>query len=168
MAAAPAVSASENTSGSAFKALAPGPLSHDAAAALFPGTVFFAGQVAPVQTRNVAGAKLPGGLVLAGVVDTSGYSSGVQERYQAYLLLDTPTLFGGRLLQPGAYGCGVVGSEFLVLDLSAKLLFSVAAQHDGELKRPVPLQVLAEAGAYRLYLGRSFVSFAPGHADTAQ
>ena len=143
--------------------LAPGPLGRDVASALVPATVYFAGKVASVQARNTAGAKLPGGLVLAGLVDSSGYSSGVQERYQAYLLLDTPALFGSKLLQPGAYGCGVVSGRFLVMDLGAKELFSVSATHDAALARPTPLQVMpdAAAGAYRLYFGRNYVTFAP-------
>ena len=161
MPAAPAASAPAD--------LAPGPLGRDVASKLVPATVFFQGKVATVQARNTAGAKLPGGLVLAGLVDSSGYSSGVQERYQAYLLLDTPVTFGGKLLQPGAYGCGVVGGQFLVMDLSAKQLFAVPATHDAAFARPTPLQVLpdAEAGAYRLYFGRNYVSFAPASGGAA-
>ena len=133
-----------------------------------PASVFFAGQVAPVQTRNTAGAKLPGGLVLVGMVDTSGYSSSVQERYQAYLLLDTPANFAGKPLRPGAYGCGMVNGEFVVLDLSNQQLFSVPAQRDAALKRPTPLQVVAGAGSdsYRLYLGRNYISFGPAGASS--
>ncbi len=142
--------------------LKPGALTHDAAAALVPATVFFAGKVASVQARNTAGAKLPGGLVLAGLVDSSGYSSGIQERYQAYLLLDTPAMFAGKTLQPGAYGCGVVGGRFLVMDLSARELWTVPATHDAAMTRPTPLQVRpGEGGAFRLYFGRNYIAFAP-------
>ncbi len=138
-----------------------GALNRDAASKLVPPTVFFAGKVAPVQERNSGGARLPGGVVLAALVDTSGYSSGIQDRYQAYLLLDTPVQFAGKHLEPGAYGCGVVGGQFVVLDLSAKALFSVPAVHDTALARPTPLQVLPDAaeGSYRLYLGRNYVAF---------
>ena len=144
------------------KTVAMGPLAHEVASTLVPATVFFAGQVAPIQMRNTGGAHLPGGLVLAGLVDTSGYSTGVQERYQAYLLLDTPIMLGGKRLGPGAYGCGFVNGQFLVLDLGAKELFHVTAEHDAALKRPTPLQVLADASSssYRLYFGRSYVVFA--------
>lgn len=139
----------------------PGPLTRDKAQPLFPPSVFFAGRVAPVQQRNTCGAKLPHGLMLAGLVDTSGYSSGVQERYQAYLLLDTPVSFGGKQLRPGAYGCGVVGTQFLVLDLGNEELLNSPARHDESLSRPVPLQVVADstAGTYRLYFGRTYVTF---------
>ena len=140
-----------------------GPISRETAAELMPKTVFFASKTAPIQGRNTGGAKLPHGLVLAGLVDTSGYSSGVQERYQAYLLLDTPAVFAGKRLSPGAYGCAVVGSDFLVEDLGANELFHVPAQHDAQLPRPTPLQVIKDTnqGAYRLYFGRNYVTFAP-------
>ena len=140
-----------------------GPISRDTAAKLMPQTVFFASKTAPIQGRNTGGAKLPHGLMLAGLVDTSGYSSGVQERYQAYLLLDTPAVFAGKRLGPGAYGCAVVGSDFLVEDLGANELFHVPAQHDAQLPHPTPLQVVKDTsqGAYRLYFGRNYVTFAP-------
>lgn len=143
-----------------------GVLDRDEASKLVPATVFFAGKVASVQARNTAGAKLPSGVLLAGIVDTSGYSSGIQDRYQAYLLLDTAAEFAGKHLQPGAYGCGMVGGQFVVLDLGANTLFSVPAVHDAALSRPTPLQVIPDktAGLYRLYLGRNYVAFA---ADTS-
>ncbi len=142
---------------------AAGPLGRDKAQALFPASVFFAGRVAPVQQRNTSGAGLQRGLMLAGLVDTSGYSSGIQERYQAYLLLDTPVSFAGKQLRPGAYGCGIVGTQFLVLDLGASELLSSPAHRDEALSRPVPLQVVADTSAalYRLYFGRSYVVFGP-------
>ncbi len=157
------VSAQTQTSAQAGeKPLENGPIPHEAASRLMPQTVFFAGKTAPVQGRNTTGAKLPHGLVLSGLVDTSGYSSGVQERYQAYLLLDTPAVFAGKTLSPGAYGCAVVGSDFLVLDLGANELFHVPAQHDANLAHPTPLQVVSDTGkgSYRLYFGRNYVTFA--------
>src|ERR1700744_651810 len=50
---------------------------------LMPATVFFRGQVASVQARNSGGVKLADGmLVLCALVDTSGYSTAVQQKYQ--------------------------------------------------------------------------------------
>lgn len=147
-----------------------GPLSREKASSLVPATVFFAGKVAPVQARNTSGVKLPHGLLLAGLVDTSGYSTGVQERYQAYLIVETPVEFGERTLPPGAYGCGIVGSQFLVMDVGDHELFRVPAERDAAMKRPVPLQATgdAAAGKYRLYFGRSYVAFAPAGGEAAQ
>ena len=53
------------------------------------------------------------------------------------------------------------GEKFVVMDLGANDVLQTASQHDAEMKRPVPLQVLASstAGSYRLYIGRDYVEF---------
>ena len=47
------------------------------------------------------------------------------------------------------------------MDLGANDVLQVGSQHDAEMKRPVPLQVLVSstAGGYRLYIGRDYVEF---------
>jgi hypothetical protein len=99
--------------------------------------------------------------VLAGLVDNSGYSTGIREKYQAYLITEVTLQFGGETLKPGAYGMGFLeGAKFVVLDLAAGELLRTPSQKDTEIKRPVPLQVVAAAnGKYRLYAGRDFVEF---------
>ena len=130
---------------------------------IFPERVFYRGQVAPVQMRNTGGVHFADDLyVLAGLVDVSGYSSGVREKYQGYLLTEVPLDVNGKTLRPGAYGIGFVGgSKFVVTDLGSNNLLEVDSKKDAELKGPMPLQVLAapDAGAYRLYLGRDYVTF---------
>src|SRR6516225_11946623 len=131
-------------------------------ARLFPETVFFRGQSAPVQMRNTGGVHFSDDLyVLAGMVDNSGYSTGIREKYQAYLLSEVTLAMGGKMLKPGAYGIGfLAGGKFVVMDLAANDVFVVAAGHDAEIRRPVPLQIVATgAAAYRLYIGRDFVEF---------
>src|ERR1700744_956955 len=122
----------------------------DAAKAI-PATVFFRGQVASVQARNSGGVKLADGmLVLCALVDTSGYSTAVQQKYQAYFITEVALDINGQKLKPGAYGVGFVeGNKFLVMDLGAHDLFATAGVHDAELKRPTPLQVLADTGPNR-------------------
>jgi len=44
--------------------------------------------------------------VLAGLVDTSGYSTGVASKYQGYLITEVPLKIGGKRLPAGAYGFG--------------------------------------------------------------
>src|SRR5215469_11143557 len=109
---------------------------------LFPETVFFRGQSAPVQMRNTGGVHFSDDLyVLAGMVDNSGYSSGIREKYQAYLLTEVALRIGGTTLKPGAYGVGFLdGGKFVVLDLGANELAQLSSERDSELKRPVPLQ----------------------------
>lgn len=129
---------------------------------LFPESVFFRGQTAPAQMRNTGGIHFSDDLyVLAGLVDNSGYSTGIREKYQAYLITEATLQFGAQTLKPGAYGVGFIeGGKFVVLDLAANEIFQAASQKDTEMKRPVPLQVTApEAGKYRLYAGREFVEF---------
>jgi hypothetical protein len=135
------------------------------AAKAIPATVFFRGQVASVQARNSGGVKLPDGmLVLCALVDTSGYSTAVQQKYQAYFITEVPLQINGQTLKPGAYGVGFIeGTKFIVMDLGAHDLFTTAGNRDAALKRPTPLQVLADTtpGHYRLYINRNYVVFAP-------
>ncbi len=132
---------------------------------VLPATVFFRGQAATVQARNSGGVKLPDGmLVLCTLVDTSGYSTSVQQKYQAYFITEVALDINGQTLKPGAYGVGFIeGTKFIVMDVGAHDLFSVAGIRDAALKRPTPLQVLADTtpGHYRLYINRNYVVFAP-------
>lgn len=135
----------------------------DISSKIFPERVFYRGQVAPVQMRNTGGIHFADDFyVLAGLVDNSGYSTGVREKYQGYFLTEVPLEINGQALKPGAYGIGFVAdSKFIVTDLGSNNLLEISGTRDAEIKRPVPLQVLAapEAGSYRLYLGRDYVTF---------
>jgi hypothetical protein len=130
---------------------------------LFPDKVFFRGQSANVQARNTGGVRYSDDfLVMAGLVDNSGYSSGLKEKYQAYLITEVPIEIGGQTLKPGAYGVGFLdGNKFAVMDLGANDVLEVSSANDKEIKRPLPLQFIAgsEAGKYRLYKGRDYVEF---------
>lgn len=133
---------------------------------LFPEHVFFRGQVAPAQLRNTGGVHFADDLfVLAGLVDSSGYSTAIKEKYQAYLLNEVTLEIGGQTVKPGAYGFGFVNGKLILMDLAANDLIEAAGQRDAEMKRPVPLQVVASstAGSYRLYLGRDFIEFRRAH-----
>ena len=145
--------------------MAPTVLNRDQAAAILPPSVFFRGQSAPVQGRNSAGLKLSSGkLVLVAIVDTSGYSSALQQTYQAYLLTEVPLQIGGQRLAPGAYGFGfVAGNKATVMDIGGNEILHATTTHDEALPRPNPLQILPDAahGGFRLYLGRSYLTLAP-------
>jgi hypothetical protein len=130
---------------------------------LLPDKVFFRGQVATVQARNSGGVRFSDGmLVLTVLVDSSGYSSGLKEKYQGYLITEVPLEIGGQTLKPGSYGFGFIeGNKFVVMDVAAHDVLQAASTKDAEIKRPVPLQVLAgsQSGNYRLYKGRDYVDF---------
>ncbi len=129
---------------------------------IFPETVFYAGKVAPAQMRNTGGIHFAdGSYVLAGLVDTAGYATGLKEKYQAYFLTEVSIEVNGQPLKPGAYGIGFLAdAKFIVSDIGGNSLLEIGGARDGEIKRAMPLQVVAapEAGAYRLYMGRNYVT----------
>jgi hypothetical protein len=128
-----------------------------------PAVYFFRGQSASVQLRNSGGFSVPQGkLVLAGLVDTSGYASDVQAKYQGFLITEVKLNIAGTELRPGEYGFGFSqDGKFLVMDVGANDLFSVASQLDEKLAHPVPLKIVEDGSAYRLYAGRKWVSMKP-------
>lgn len=129
---------------------------------LFPATVYFNGQTATTQLRNSGGVRWSEGKqTLFAMVDAGGYSSGIRERYQFYVLSDVPVEIAGKHLPAGAYGAGFVADKgFEVMDLGGTELFHAAVQHDAGMQRPRPLQVTSAGnGHYRLYLGRDYVEF---------
>jgi hypothetical protein len=129
---------------------------------LLPGTVYFRGKTAPIQLRNSAGVRFGlDGYFLAAMVDTSGYASSVQERYQVYLITETAVTIAGQHLDPGAYGAGVVNGKFILMDIGGHALLQVTAALDERMPRPRPLQILTSpTGEIKLYLGRSSIIIA--------
>ena len=151
----------------------PGVLSAEDVKRVVPPSYFFRGQSAPVQLRNSAGFRASDGkFVLAGLVDTSGYSTDVAEKYQGFLITEVKLNVEGTNLPPGQYGFGFSkDGKFLVMDVGANDLFSVAAHLDENLHRAVPLTIVADQssanqtsaspGSYQLYAGKKWVSLKP-------
>lgn len=126
-----------------------------------PSEVFYRGQMASTQLRNSGGVKFSDGyFVLATLVDTSGYSSGVAAKYQAYFMTEVPIHVGGMKLGAGAYGIGFIpGNKFIVTDIGGHDVLTVSSTTDNILKRPMPLQVVEQPGGkFRLYVGRTYVT----------
>jgi len=129
---------------------------------LFPASVYFSGQTATVQLRNVGGVRWSEGKqTLFGMVDAGGYSTGMRERYQFYILSDVSIDIVGKRLPAGAYGAGFLTDKGLeVMDMGGTELFHAPVKHDAAMQRPRPLQVTDAGNAsYRLYLGRDYVDF---------
>jgi len=128
---------------------------------LLPASVFYRGQSATTQLRNSGGVKFADGFyVLTTLVDTSGYSTGIQSKYAAYFITEVPIKVGGVSLRAGVYGVGIVGSKFVVTDVGAHDLLSVPLSDDAQLAHPMPLEVMADpAGGFRLYIARKYVVF---------
>ena len=129
---------------------------------LLPTSVYYKAQSAPTQLRNSTGIKFADGYyLLSTMVDTSGYSSDVAAKYQAYFVAEVPIKLGGQSLPAGVYGVGFVADNKLVVtDVGAHEIATVSTSTDEGLKRPMPLQVVSDpAGGFRLYSGRKYVIF---------
>jgi hypothetical protein len=129
---------------------------------LVPATVYFRGKTAPVQLRNAAAIRFDDDAIFfAALVDTSGYSSNVRERYQFYLVTETALDIAGKHLAAGAYGCGFLDDgSFIVMDLGGNDVLSAPTTKDATLRRPRPLQILPSdtPKEFRLFLGRQYIA----------
>ena len=124
-----------------------------------PQGFYFEGQSGATQMRNAAAAQFgPRRFVVAGLVDTSGYSSDVQAKYQGFIVTDSPVTVGGSRLPTGAYGFGFTSDGWLnVMDVGGRRVLSVRTRNDERLQRPRPLMMTDARNGVRLYSGRSFV-----------
>jgi len=124
-----------------------------------PAEFFFAGQKATVQLRNAAGFQLPDGkMALAALVDASGYSTSIQQKYQGMLITEVKLNIAGSELGPGQYGFGFTAEgKFVVMDVANNDVLATASQTDDALHRPVPLKLVEDGSGYKLYAGRKWV-----------
>jgi len=130
------------------------------ASKLLPDSVYYAGKSANTQLRNSAGLRFADDHYLFAVlVDTSGYSTAVQEKYQGYLLAEVSIEIDGKTLPAGAYGIGFVGDRFVVTDIGTHDVLQARALNDTQMPHPMPLQITQgdAPDRYRLCLGRNFV-----------
>ena len=123
-----------------------------------PASFYFEGQSAPTQMRNTAAVQLGRNrFAMAGLVDTSGYSSDVQAKYVGFFITDSPVTVGGARLPTGAYGFGFRDGWMNVMDVGGRRVLSVRTRRDAGLQRPRPLMMTQARGGVRLYAGRDFV-----------
>ncbi len=124
-----------------------------------PAEYFFREQKAPVQLRNAVGLQLADGkMALAALVDASGYSTAIQQKYQGLLITETKLNIGGSELAPGQYGFGFTADgKFLVMDVSNNDVLSASSQTDAALQHAVPLKLVEDGAGYKLYAGKKWV-----------
>lgn len=124
-----------------------------------PSEYFFRGQKAPVQMRNAVGAQAADGkMLMAALVDASGYSSAIQQKYQGLLITEKKLMVGGSTLNPGQYGFGFTAEgKFVVMDVANDDVLTESFQTDQALQRPVPLKLVEDGAGYKLYSGRKWV-----------
>jgi len=134
-------------------------LSSDELKQAVPAEYFFRGQKAPTQIRNSAGFQLADGkMTLAALVDASGYSTAIQQKYQGLLITEAKLNIGGTTLAPGQYGFGfTTDGKFVVMDVTNDDVLTVPSQTDGALPRAVPLKMVEAGGGYKLYAGKKWI-----------
>ncbi|MGH9494952.1 MAG: hypothetical protein ACRD3B_08150 [Candidatus Sulfotelmatobacter sp.] len=134
-------------------------LSSDEVKKAVPTEFFYRGQKAPVQARNAVGFQLPDGkMMLAALVDASGYSTAIQQKYQGLLITETKLNIGGSTLAPGEYGFGFAADgKFVVMDVANSDVLSAASQTDQALQHAVPLKLVEDGDGYKLYAGKKWV-----------
>ena len=135
-------------------------LSSDELKKAVPAEYFFRGQKAPVQLRNAVGLQLADGkMTLAALVDASGYSTAIQQKYQGLLITETKLNIGGSELAPGQYGFGFTADgKFLVMDVANNDVLSTTSQTDAALQHAVPLKLVEDGAGYKLYAGKKWVA----------
>ena len=124
-----------------------------------PSSFYFEGQSAPTQMRNAAAVQFGAQrFTMAGLVDTSGYSSEVQAKYVGFFITDSPITVGGARLATGAYGFGFApGGWMHLMDVGGRRILSVRTRRDADLQRPRPLMMTQARNGVRLYAGREWV-----------
>jgi hypothetical protein len=134
-------------------------LSSDELKKAVPAEYFYRGQKAPTQVRNSGGLQLADGkMALAALVDASGYSTAIQQKYQGMLITEVKLNIGGSELPAGQYGFGFTADgRFVVMNVANDDVLSVPFQTDTALQRAVPLKMVEDGPGYKLYGGKKWV-----------
>jgi hypothetical protein len=131
-----------------------------------PRDFYLEGNAIPTQKRNAALLKTPtGARLLVSLIDTTGYSSQIQEKYIGMMIVEGGATVCGQKLAVGSYGFGLVkpkaageAATFRLYDQAGKDVASCATKRDDAISRPRPLQVVLAAGQpAKLYLGREWL-----------
>jgi hypothetical protein len=138
---------------------APHLLGGDELKSVVPAEFFFRGQKAPTQLRNATGFQTADGKVTFGaLIDASGYSTAIQQKYQGMLVTESKLNLGGSELAPGEYGFGFTADKFVVMNVADQDILSAPYQTDAELKRAMPLKMVEDGAGYKLYAGKKWVA----------
>lgn len=123
---------------------------------------YLEGNSIPTEKRNAALVKTPAGArVEFALLDTSGYSSQVQQKYSGMVISEGDLSAGGVKLGVGSFGFGAklphppgnADGQLFFYDQAGKEIGHCTAKRDPAAKAPRPLQVTVSGGSARLYLG---------------
>jgi len=123
---------------------------------------YLEGNSIPTEKRNAALIKTSSGArVEFALLDTTGYSSQVQEKYSGMIISEGPIGICGIKLGVGSYGFGTKlprppgsgDAQVFFYDQAGSQVGECGAPKDAQLKTPKPLQVVIAGGKAKLYLG---------------
>jgi hypothetical protein len=131
-----------------------------------PKDFYLEGNAIPTEKRNTTMLKTASGArVLWGLIDTSGYSSQIQQKYIGMLITESKLAVCGKSIGIGSYGFGLEkpagesdeNGKFFLYDQAGGKVAECVAQRDAKIVQPKPLQVIIGKSEAKLYLGRYFV-----------
>ena len=126
-----------------------------------PNDFYLEGNRIPVEKRNAALLKTPAGArVVLALIDTTGYSSQIQQKYIGMVITEGKVSVCTVSLDVGSYGFGLEkpAGNFFLYNQAGEKVGECAAKKDSAVKQPKPLSVvLGKEGGARLYLGRYFL-----------
>jgi hypothetical protein len=129
-----------------------------------PTDFYLEGNHMPVEKRNAAVLKnFKGARVVLALLDTTGYTSQVQQKYAGMLITETPISVCGNALGVGSYGFGLerpaapstADAPFRIYNQAGEKVGECTAKKDDSVKQPKPLAtIVVQRGPAKLYLGK--------------
>ncbi len=129
-----------------------------------PKDFYLEGNAIPTEKRNAVLLKTgAGSRVLFALIDTTGYSSQIKQKYIGMMIAEGKITVGEAAVGVGSYGFGLdkpaatsnEDAKFSLYNQAGEKVAGCSARKDSEIMQPKPLQaVLSKGKAARLYLGR--------------
>lgn len=135
-----------------------------------PQSFYLEGNSIPVEKRNSLLALTPSGArLVAGLIDTTGYSSEVQQKYVGMLISEGSVDVCSKRVGVGSYGFGLSRphaaagkmegpAQFHLYNQAGHQVATCQTPWDSKFQHPRPLELVpGPAGSARLYLGRNYI-----------
>jgi hypothetical protein len=139
-------------------------VSGDALVRAVPGDFYLEGNRIPVEKRNAVLLKTgKGSRVVIALIDTTGYSSQIQQKYIGMVITEANISVCGNAIGVGSYGFGLErppatsngDAHFRLYNQAGEKLAECGTHRDDTVKQPRPLMVVTDrSGTAKLYLGR--------------
>jgi hypothetical protein len=136
----------------------------DAFTRAVPADFYLEGNRIPVEKSNAALVKSPkGARLVVALIDTTGYSSRIQQKYIGMIITESTTSVCGNALGVGSYGFGLerpapssnADAPFKIYNQAGEKVGECAAKKDDSIAQPRPLAVVPDkTGSAKILLGK--------------